>query len=134
MIKTGEEVSLLEADETRPGVIAQDASCPMVSIIIPVYNGSNYLSEAIESALAQSYGSCEIIVVNDGSNDDGKTEAIALSYKNQIRYFYKENGGVASALNFAVKKMRGDYFSWLSHDDLYTPDKTDKEMEALKNS
>ena len=134
MIKTGEEVSLLEADETRPGVIAQDASCPMVSIIIPVYNGSNYLSEAIESALAQSYGSCEIIVVNDGSNDDGKTEAIALSYKNQIRYFYKENGGVASALNFAVKKMRGDYFSWLSHDDLYTPDKIEKEMEALKNS
>ena len=47
---------------------------PLVSIVIPVYNGSNYVAEAIESALAQTYSNIEIIVVNDGSNDDGKTE------------------------------------------------------------
>ena len=59
---------------------------PKVSIVIPVYNGSNYLKEAIESALAQSYKNIEIIVVNDGSTDDGATEKIALSYKDRIKY------------------------------------------------
>ena len=50
---------------------------PLVSIVIPVYNGSNYLREAIESALSQTYHNVEIIVVNDGSNDNGETEKIA---------------------------------------------------------
>jgi cellulose synthase/poly-beta-1,6-N-acetylglucosamine synthase-like glycosyltransferase len=69
----------------------------LVSLIIPVYNGSNYLREAIESALAQTYPCCEVIVINDGSTDQGATEAIALSYGERIRYFSKANGGVASA-------------------------------------
>lgn len=102
-----------------------------VSIIIPVYNGSNYLSEAIDSALAQIYENIEIIVVNDGSNDDGATERIALSYGDKIRYFKKENGGVASALNMGIRNMDGEYFSWLSHDDVYYPDKVKKEIEAI---
>ena len=69
-------------------------STPKVSIVIPVFNGSNYLREALDSALAQTYTNCEVIVVNDGSNDNGKTREIALSYGNKIRYFEKENGGV----------------------------------------
>jgi glycosyltransferase involved in cell wall biosynthesis len=96
---------------------------PLVSIIIPVYNGSNYLSEAIDSALAQSYSNIEIIVVNDGSDDGGATESIALSYGNKIKYFYKDNGGVSTALNFGIEKMTGEWFSWLSHDDYYMPNK-----------
>lgn len=105
-----------------------------VSIIIPVYNGSNYLREAIDSALAQTYKNIEILVVNDGSKDDGATEAIALSYGEQIRYFKKENGGVASALNMGIRNMEGEYFSWLSHDDVYYSDKVEKEIEAIKAS
>ena len=105
---------------------------PKVSIIIPVYNGSNYLEEAINSALSQTYVNYEVIVVNDGSNDDGKTEDIAKSFGDKIRYFYKENGGVASALNFALEKMKGEYFSWLSHDDLYYPNKIQRQIEMLQ--
>lgn len=104
---------------------------PKVSIIIPVYNGSDYLREAIDSALAQTYPSIEIVVVNDGSRDDGTTEQIALSYGDRIRYFSKENGGVASALNRGIAEMNGNYFSWLSHDDLYSPNKISTQMDAL---
>lgn len=107
---------------------------PKVSIIIPVYNGSNFLKEAIDSALAQTYTNCEVLVINDGSCDDGKTEAIALSYGDRIRYFKKENGGVASALNLGIKEMQGEYFSWLSHDDVYYPNKVEREIEAVKES
>lgn len=107
---------------------------PMVSIVIPVYNGTNYLKEAIDSALAQSYPNCEVIVVNDGSDDGGGTEAICLSYGNKIRYFKKENGGVATAVNYGISQMRGEYFSWLSHDDVYYPEKIEVQMNALKQS
>lgn len=101
---------------------------PLVSIVIPVYNGSNYLKQAIESALRQTYNNIEVIVVNDGSNDNGATDKIANSFGSKIRYYYKPNGGVASALNFALQKMNGIYFSWLSHDDLYHPEKIEKQV------
>jgi len=104
---------------------------PKVSIIIPVYNGSNFLAEAIDSALAQTYRNLEVVVVNDGSTDNGETERIALSYGNKINYYRKKNGGVASALNFGIKKMTGEYFSWLSHDDMYEKTKVEEEIEHL---
>jgi glycosyltransferase involved in cell wall biosynthesis len=105
---------------------------PLVSIIIPVYNGSNYLSEAINSALAQTYLNIEVLVINDGSNDNGSTRDIALSYGDKIRYFEKENGGVASALNCGIRNMQGEYFSWLSHDDLYEPNKLQFQLDLYK--
>ena len=79
---------------------------PLVSIVIPVYNGANYMRQAIDSALAQTYGNIEIIVVNDGSTDGGETERIALSYGDRIRYFRKENGGCASALNYGISQRQ----------------------------
>lgn len=106
---------------------------PLVTIIIPVYNGSNYLREAIDCALAQTYKNCEIIVVNDGSTDDGASEEIAFSYADKIRYFHKENGGVSSALNYAFQQMKGEWFSWLSHDDLYYPEKIEKQIQYIAN-
>ena len=104
---------------------------PLVSIIIPVYNGSNFLRQAIDSALGQTYKNIEIIVVNDGSNDNGACENIALSYGDRIRYIYKENGGVSSALNLAIENSDGEWISWLSHDDLYYPQKIEKEVLFL---
>ncbi len=107
---------------------------PKVSIVIPVYNGSNYMREAIDSALGQTYRNIEVIIVNDGSKDEGKTEAIAKSYGDGIRYFSKENGGVATALNLGIQRMTGEYFSWLSHDDVYYPDKIELQVNYLAES
>jgi len=101
---------------------------PKVSIIIPVYNGSNYLRTAIESALNQTYQNIEVIVVDDGSNDGGKTRKITESFGNKIRFFSKKNGGCGSALNLGIKNMRGELFSWLSHDDLYLPKKIERQV------
>lgn len=105
---------------------------PKISIVIPAYNASNYLSEAIESALAQTYPNLEIIVVNDGSEDNGATESIARSYGERIRYFSKENGGSSSALNMGIANMTGEWFSWLSHDDLYVPEKLEKQVAYIR--
>lgn len=102
----------------------------LVSIIIPVYNGENYLKEAIEVALNQTYKNTEILVIDDGSTDG--TKKIMLEYRDKIRCFHKENGGVSSALNLAIKNMRGDWFSWLSHDDLWSHNKLERQIDFLK--
>ncbi|MFY9228216.1 MAG: glycosyltransferase [Candidatus Microsaccharimonas sp.] len=107
------------------------ADLKKVSIVIPVYNGSNFLREAIDSALAQTYKNTEVVVVNDGSNDDGATASIARSYGKQIKYYEKPNGGVATALNYGIEKMTGEYFSWLSHDDMYEKKKIEEQMKFL---
>lgn len=104
----------------------------MVSIIIPVYNGKDYMREAIDSALNQTYDNIEVIVINDGSDDDGATRRVAMEYGNRIRYFEKNNGGVSSALNYGINVMKGTCFSWLSHDDVYLPDKIESEVKALR--
>lgn len=102
---------------------------PLVSIIIPVYNGEAFLTQAIESALNQTYDNIEVIAVNDGSSDN--TLRILDSYRSRIKVFSKENGGVSSALNLGLEQMKGDYFSWLSHDDIYLEDKVEKQVRFL---
>lgn len=89
-----------------------------VSIVIPVYNGEQYIEKTIRSALLQMYNDYEIIVVNDGSTD--KTEEICDRYKSMIRLINKKNGGTASALNKGIEAMSkdSDWFKWLSADDL----------------
>ncbi|HRY97924.1 MAG TPA: glycosyltransferase [Bacteroidales bacterium] len=112
--------------------MSQEPQGKLVSIVIPVFNGSDYLGEAIDSALAQSWPQVEVIVVDDGSTDD--TGEICRRYGERIRYFRKENGGQSSALNYGIERMQGDWFSWLSHDDLYFPEKIARQMQvALRN-
>src|SRR5262245_18482633 len=96
--------------------ISNTSDLPLVSIVIPVYNGANFVADAIESALQQTYSRTEIIVINDGSTDDGATAQVAQIYGSRIRYYEKANGGCGSALNYGIERMRGEYFSWLSHD------------------
>ncbi|WP_394514565.1 glycosyltransferase family A protein [Priestia aryabhattai] len=88
-----------------------------VSIIIPFYNCS-YIDQAIQSALNQTYQDIEIIVVNDGSS---KFNEKITPYLDRILYIEKENGGTASALNLGIKNATGEYFAWLSSDDIFLP-------------
>ena len=100
-----------------------------VSVVIPVYNGHKYLHDAIDSVVNQTYRNVEIIVVNDGSNDDGKSREVAKRYGSKIRYIEQENRGVAGALNTGLSAMSGDVFCWLSHDDVYRPNKIERQVE-----
>jgi glycosyltransferase involved in cell wall biosynthesis len=87
-----------------------------VSIVIPVYNAEKYLQECIDSCLKQTYQNIEIIGVDDGSTDNsGK---ILESYSEKIKIIKKENGGTPSALNAGIKIMNGEWFKWLSADDV----------------
>lgn len=104
---------------------------PLVTVVIPVYNGSNYMSEAIESALSQTYNNIEILVINDGSTDCGKTREIAQHFGQRLRYFEKENGGVATALNLGLEMMTGEFFSWLSHDDYFAANRIEEDMKLV---
>jgi len=90
-----------------------------VSIVIPVYNAEKFLKESIDSALNQTYQDIEVIAVNDGSTDNsGK---ILDSYSDKIKIVNQKNGGISSALNAGIKKMTGEWFKWLSADDVLYP-------------
>lgn len=99
-----------------------------VSIIIPFYN-CPYVDQAIRSALNQTYKNIEIIVINDGSS---KHEAKIKPFLTKINYYKKSNGGTASALNTGIKAASGDYFCWLSSDDVYEPTKVEKQLAFMK--
>ena len=101
-----------------------------VSIIIPVYNTENYIENCVESVLNQSYEDIEILVVNDGSTDS--TGSILEKYRNRIQIFSKKNAGTASALNMGIKNMTGEWFKWLSADDLLKPDAIEKLVLEIK--
>ena len=104
-----------------------------VSIIIPVYNGENFLQKSLDSAISQTYNNIEILIINDGSDDN--TEKIIneyqKNYKDKIKYFKKNNSGISETLNLGLKEMTGEYFSWLSHDDLYDRNKIELQIDYL---
>ena len=90
-----------------------------VSIAIPVYNAEDYLDACIESALNQTHAGTEIVAIDDGSTDS--SGEILDGYADRIRVSHKLNGGTASALNHASSMISGDWFKWLSADDLLKP-------------
>lgn len=103
---------------------------PLVSVVIPFYNGVEWLTEAVQSVLDQTYGNFEIIVVNDGSKED--ISEFLARFGDKIIYKFKENGGAASARNLALKITRGDYIAFLDSDDIWMPTKTEKQIEFMK--
>lgn len=110
----------------------------IISVIIPVYKNTNFLKEALNSLIAQTYKNFEVIIVNDGSPDFENIKKIInffVKKKLNIKLFnFKKNRGVSAALNKAIQQSKGKYISWLSHDDLYHRDKLKKQMNVLKNN
>jgi glycosyltransferase involved in cell wall biosynthesis len=105
---------------------------PLVSIIIPTYNRPEYLNEAIESVVSQSYERIEVLVIDDGSKLT-YAEEICNSFK-KCTYFQKKNGGVSSARNYGVLKAKGDYIAFLDDDDFWREDKLEKQVAILLNN
>ncbi len=104
----------------------------LVSIIIPTYNRANLVQRAIKSVLTQTYKNIEIIVVDDGSEDN--TEEIVREFNDErIKYIRnKENKGVAASRNIGLKFSKGKYITFLDSDDEFLPEKIEKQVEFLK--
>jgi glycosyltransferase involved in cell wall biosynthesis len=103
---------------------------PRVSVIIPTYNRKDLVQLTIDSALAQTFTDSEIIVVDDGSTDN-TGEALTARYGNQIRYEYQPNQGESAARNRALQMAQGEFSALLDSDDLWLPDKIEKEVARL---
>ncbi len=106
---------------------------PKVSVIIPTYNRANYLPEAINSVLKQTYQDFETIIVDDDSTDNTKEVVNAYIEKNpqKIAYIYQKNNGPAAARNRGIKEAKGEYIAFLDSDDLWLPDKLKKSMDFI---
>lgn len=102
-----------------------------VSAVIATYNGTRYLAEAVESALAQTYELLEIIVVDDGSAED--IHGIVAPYAPKVKYVRQENGGPASARNHGIRLASGDVIALLDDDDLWHPGKTAEQVRLFED-
>ena len=102
---------------------------PLVSAIIPVYNGAAFLAAAIRNVLDQDWTSLEIIVIDDGSTDE--TASIAAQLGDAIRYAHQARGGPASARNRGIRMARGELLAFLDVDDLWPRDKLRRQAGFL---
>lgn len=103
---------------------------PLVSILIPAHNAAPWLGATLDSALAQSWPRCEIIVTDDGSTD--QTAAIATSYADRgVQLHRQPNRGAAAARNIALAQARGEYWQFLDADDILAPDKISRQLALL---
>ncbi|MBV2127136.1 MAG: glycosyltransferase family 2 protein [Candidatus Thiodiazotropha sp. (ex Ctena orbiculata)] len=103
-----------------------------VSVIIPTYNRAHTLPRAIDSVLSQTRPPLEIIVVDDGSDDD--TARLMTDRYSQCDYQYQSNQGFSSARNLGIKKARGEWIALLDSDDRWLPDKLQLQLESLTDS
>ncbi len=97
-----------------------------ISVVIPTYNYADFISEAVESVLAQTFPVFEIIVVDDGSNDN--TEEVIKQFGDKVKYIKQRNGGVCAARNNGVENAGGDFIAFLDADDVWFPEKIEKQM------
>lgn len=107
------------------------SSSGMVSIIMTTYNRAQLIGESIQTVIDQTYANWELIIVDDGSEDDTK-EIIAQYPDNRIQYYYVEHSGLLGvARNFGIKKANGEYIAFQDSDDLWRKDKLDFQINLL---
>jgi glycosyltransferase involved in cell wall biosynthesis len=111
-------------------MIPSDAHQPLVSVIVPVYNGAAFLKVAIDSVLQQTYSAVECIVVDDGSTDE--TPLIIESFGSRVRSERQPNQGFAHARNNGARMARGRFLSFLDHDDCWRPTKLQRQVDRFK--
>ncbi len=95
---------------------------PLVSMIIPVFNGEKYIDEIMQCIIKQTYKNIEVLFVNDGSTDNTVDKVLCWSDDNRIRLINKENGGASSARNLGLSKAKGEYIAFVDVDDYIFPD------------
>ena len=103
-----------------------------ISVIIPTFNRGHTLSRAIDSVLGQTLAADEILIVDDGS-DDNTRELITDRYP-QCSYLYQENQGVSSARNLGIRQAQGEWIALLDSDDAWLPDKLQRQLELLQDN
>jgi len=101
-------------------------SGPLISCIVPAFNGEHYRGEALDSILSQTYRPLEILVVDDGSTD--RTAALVTSYRDRVRSLFQPNAGQAAARNLGLSEARGEFVAFLDQDDLWHPEKVERQM------
>ena len=102
------------------------------SIIIPAYNAARYVRAAVDSALAQTHPDIEIIVVDDGSTDDTRRILDPYAAARKIEYLQQENKGLSGARNAGIRRAKGEYIALLDADDIFMPDKMEKQIAHLE--
>jgi glycosyltransferase involved in cell wall biosynthesis len=108
---------------------------PLVSVIIPVYNTEKYIRQCVDSVINQTYKNLEIILVDDGSTDNSTQICDCYAARDErVSVIHKENGGVASARNAGIKRINGDYFTFVDSDDYLLSAFTEKLLSVLLNS
>ncbi len=105
---------------------------PLASIIIPTWNAGRYVAEAVDSALAQTYPNCEVIVVDDGSTDSTKAVLEPYTSAKKIIYIYQKNGGLSTARNAGIRASRGAYIALLDSDDIFLSEKIAEQVQYLE--
>lgn len=105
----------------------------LISVIIPTYNRANYICEAVDSVLAQTYKNIEIIIVDDGSTDNTK-DIVLQRYNSKVTYILQNNSGPSSARNNGVKHAKGDLIAFLDSDDVWLPEKLEKQVKLIDQS
>lgn len=102
---------------------------PLITCIVPVYNGERFVAETVESMLSQTYRPIEVIVVNDGSTDS--TPDVLGQFADRINVINQENAGQAAARNRGIEAANGDFIAFLDADDLWLPEKLEMQMKYL---
>lgn len=103
---------------------------PLISCIVPVFNGERYLAEALDSILAQTYRPIEVIVVDDGSTDG--TADLVARYGERVRYVRQTNRGAPTARNLGLAMATGAFVAFLDSDDLWHPEKLARQMARFE--
>jgi glycosyltransferase involved in cell wall biosynthesis len=106
---------------------------PLISVVIPAYNVSAYIDEALRSVFLQDFKAYEVIVVNDGSTDTSELETVLEPYRDKIRYIRQENRGLAATRNVAIRAARGKFIALLDADDIWCEGKLTEQLAFMKH-